>query len=101
MAETIPDLLGNSAGFKDGKRDKGPLIVFPRRLEQTNWANLRASAPFASLGMWENETLEAMTLKLAHEILDIEMGMTKEELEAVSQFLVPGVTTQTILDLWE
>lgn len=101
MAETIPDLLGNSAWFKDGKRDKGPLIVFPRRLEQTNWANLRASAPFASRGMWENETLEAMTLKLAHETLDIEMGMTKEELEAVSQFLVPGVTTQTILDLWE
>lgn len=101
LAQTVPDLLGHNKEFEDSQRDKGALIVFPRRLEQSNWANLRASIPLKSQGMWENETLKPVTLKVAHEALDIDMGMTKQELDVVSQFLVPGLTSRTVIDVWE
>ena len=80
--------------------DQGPRLVFPWRLEQTTWEVLKASVPLISRSLWEDRTLEGMSLQPARENLGIDMGMSEEEQRNISGFIDPNASREDVREWW-
>lgn len=103
ISGTIPELLSLGDSFKETGMKEGPVVVFPKRLERTDWVSLRDSLPIVSKGMWEPGTPGDFDLEEVHNKLGLWQGITRQDKDLVVVAIrsISTHPTHSLLNLWE